>query len=211
MPLALFNAVGPLELAIILYLLGCGLLVAEVFFPSGGTLGFSAGTAMVAAIYFAYQSGGLRYAATFAAVEVIGAPVVIYFAFQWLPHTPMGRRLMGGAPEPDEVTPDYGRRALLGKIGIARSKMLPSGAVEIDGQMIDAVSRGQAIEPGQPVVVAEVHGNRVVVRLAGEGPERPAASSTADLLNKPLDELGIEGLGIDDFSGDRNRGGDRPP
>ena len=72
--------------------------------------------------------------------------------------------------------------------------MLPSGAVEIDGQMVDAVSQGQAIEPGQNVVVMEVRANRVVVRPAKEN-ERPGRpTSTADLLSRPIEELGIESL-----------------
>jgi len=72
--------------------------------------------------------------------------------------------------------------------------MLPSGAVEIDGQMVDAMSQGQAIEPGQYVVVTEVRANRVVVRLAKET-ERPGSRAAAeDLLSRPIEELGIESL-----------------
>jgi hypothetical protein len=72
--------------------------------------------------------------------------------------------------------------------------MLPSGAVEIDGQMIDAMSQGQAIDPGQYVVVIEVRANRVVVRPA-KGDERPGHSvSPGDMLNRSIEELGIESL-----------------
>ena len=72
--------------------------------------------------------------------------------------------------------------------------MLPSGAVEIDGQMIDAITHGQAIEPGQYVVVIEVRANRVVVRPAKEN-ERPGRSvSPEDVLKRPIEELGIESL-----------------
>ena len=85
------------------------------------------------------------------------------------------------------------RRELVGKIGIARSKMLPSGAVEIEGHMIDAVSQGQAIEPGQYVVVLEVRSNRVVVRPA-EDDEQRGGRNPDDLLSRPIDELGFESL-----------------
>jgi hypothetical protein len=72
--------------------------------------------------------------------------------------------------------------------------MLPSGAIEIDGRMIDAITRGKAIEPGQYVTVTEVRANRVVVRPAKEN-ERPDRSlSTDDLLSRPIEELGIESL-----------------
>ncbi|MEN1681230.1 MAG: NfeD family protein [Planctomycetota bacterium] len=210
MPLAAFNAVDPLVIAIVLYVLGCALLVSEVFFPSGGVLGFCCACAMVAAIYFAFQSGGISLAATFTAFEVIAAPFLLYFAFKLLPHTPIGRKLVGGAPESKDVDPVYGLDPLIGKIGIARSKMLPSGAVEIEGEMIDAVSQGQAIEPGQYVKVAEVHGNRVIVRLAPEG-QRPTSSDPTELLTRPADELGIDELGIDGLGLDETDPDKRPP
>jgi membrane-bound serine protease (ClpP class) len=82
---------------------------------------------------------------------------------------------------------------LLGRVGVARSKMLPSGAVEIDGQMIDAVTRGQAIEPGTYVVVCEVRANRVVVRPAAKD-QRPSQSNPEDVLSRPIEELGIDSL-----------------
>lgn len=60
--------------------------------------------------------------------------------------------------------------------------------------MIDAITNGRAIEPGQYVVVSEVRANRVVVRPAKEN-ERPGREvSTGDLLSRPIEELGIESL-----------------
>jgi hypothetical protein len=61
--------------------------------------------------------------------------------------------------------------------------------------MVDSITHGQAIEPGQYVVVIEVRANRVVVRpaKANERPGRP--TSAADLLSRPIEELGIESLG----------------
>lgn len=190
-PLLAFNLVDPLAVAIMLFVIGCALLVAEVFFPSGGVLGFTSAVALLAAIWFAFESGGVTYAATFTLVEVIGAPVLVYFAFQYLPNTAIGRRLMGEAPSAEDVDPDDARHELVGRVGVARSKMLPSGSVEIDGRMIDAISQGQPIDPGQYVKVVEVRGNRVMVRVAPEG-ERPGAENPSDLLGRSLDELGID-------------------
>ena len=196
MPLATFNLIAfnlvdPLAIAVLLFIVGCLLLVAEVFFPSGGVIGFCSAAAYLAAIWFAFSGGGVTYGVSFALAEVIGAPIVLYFAFQYLPFTPFGQMLLGKPPTAEEVAPDDTRHELLGSVGVARSKMLPSGAVEINGEMIDAVSQGQAIEPGQYVKVVEVRGNRVVVRVAPTG-ERPHNSDPSDLLTRPLDELGID-------------------
>ncbi|MEM9186819.1 MAG: NfeD family protein [Planctomycetota bacterium] len=195
MQLAAFNLVDPLAIAVMLLLVGLALLVAEVFFPSGGVLGFSSAMALLAAIWFAFQRG-VTYAATFTVIEVIGAPVLIYLAFKYLPYTPFGKLLLGEAPSADQVEPKETRHRLVGRVGVARSKMLPAGAVEIDGEVVDAVSQGQPIEPGQYVKVVEVSGNRVMVRCAGED-DRPANPDPGDLLARPLGALGIDGLGID--------------
>jgi membrane protein implicated in regulation of membrane protease activity len=129
----------------------------------------------------------------FAAVTVFAVPILIAVAFKFWPRTPMGKAFLGDLPTDADVLPEDPRRALLGRVGVARTKMLPSGAVEVDGQMIDAVTQGQAIEPGTYVVVIEVRANRVVVRPAGKD-QRPSHENPSDLLSRPIDELGIESL-----------------
>jgi membrane-bound serine protease (ClpP class) len=124
----------------------------------------------------------------------VAVPLVLALAFHYWPKTRIGKAFLGELPTEAEVLPDDPHRALLGRVGVARSKMLPSGAIEIDGQMVDAMSQGQAIEPGQHVVVIEVRANRVVVRAAKEN-ERPGRKiSTEDMLSRPIEELGIESL-----------------
>jgi membrane-bound serine protease (ClpP class) len=105
--------------------------------------------------------------------------------------TPIGKAFIGELPTEAEVAPEDARRVLLGRVGVARSKMLPSGAVEIDGQMVAAETQGQSIDPGQYVVVLEVRANRVIVRPAKEG-ERPSHTKPGDLLSRPIEELGLE-------------------
>jgi len=182
---------------VLLTVVGSLLVFAEVFFPSGGVLGFLSGAAFLGAIYSAYTSGGLASGLGFAAAEVLLLPVLLYVAFLYLPRTPMGRLLIGEAPHEQEVLPADDRDALVGKIGVARSKMLPSGSVEIDGRMLDAVSQGQAIEPGEYVKVVEASRHRLVVRRAPQA-ERPAPSDPgADALERPAEELGLEQFDFD--------------
>jgi membrane-bound serine protease (ClpP class) len=182
--------------AILLLLIGFALVVLEVFIPSGGIIGILSAVAVVAALVMAFQESsttGPMVGFVFAAVTVFAVPALIALAFKFWPKTPMGRAFLGDLPTEAEVLPNDPRRGLLGRVGVARTKMLPSGAVEIDGQMIDAVSQGQAIEPGTYVVVAEVRANRVVVRPAGKD-QRPSHENPSDLLSRPIDELGIESL-----------------
>jgi membrane-bound ClpP family serine protease len=182
--------------AALLLLLGCALVVLEVFVPSGGIIAILATIAFVGSILIAFQTSsttGPTVGLIFTAVTVFAVPTLIAVAFKYWPKTSMGKAFLGELPTDEEVVPHDPRRALIGRVGIARTKMLPSGAVEIDGQMIDAVSQGQAIEPGTYVVVAEVRANRVVVRLAGKE-QRPSHQNPNDLLSRSIEELGIESL-----------------
>jgi membrane-bound serine protease (ClpP class) len=193
------------SLATLLTVIGCLLIVAEVLFPSAGVLGIFAGLSLVAAIYFAFCSGGWAGGLGVAGFQAIAVPLLAYAAFQILPHTPMGKVLVGSAPTAEELLPDDPRRALVGAVGIARSKLLPAGAVEINGRMVDCVSQSQAIDPGEYVRVVEVRGNRVVVRRAnaGDRPSREAARTAQDPLAQPADDLGLGDFDLGDSPGDR--------
>jgi membrane-bound ClpP family serine protease len=186
--------------AILLMVAGCALVVLEVFIPSGGLISILSGVAFIAAIVIAsWQSPttGPFTGLAFAAATVIVVPILIATAFKYWPKTPMGKAFLGEPLTGDDVLPDDPRRALLGRVGVTRSKLLPSGAVEVDGQVIDATTQGgQPIEPGAYVVIAEVRGNRVVVRPAAKD-QRPGHQSAKDIkniLDRPIDELGIESL-----------------
>jgi membrane-bound ClpP family serine protease len=182
--------------AIVLLVIGCALVVLEVFIPSGGIIAILSAVAFIGSIVIAFQPSattGPTIGFVFAAVTVFAVPTLIALAFKYWPKTPMGKAFLGELPSEEDVLPHDARRALVGRVGVARTKMLPSGAVEVDGQMIDAVTQGQAIEPGTYVVVAEVRANRVVVRPAGKD-QRPSHQNPNDLLSRPIDELGIESL-----------------
>jgi membrane-bound serine protease (ClpP class) len=185
--------------AILLLLLGCALVVLEVFIPSGGIISILAAVAFITSIIVASGESlttGPLTGLIFAAITVFVVPILIATAFKYWPKTRMGKAFLGELQTDEDVLPEDPRRALLGRVGVARSKMLPSGAVEIDGQMIDAMTQGQAIEPGAYVVVVEVRANRVVVRPAGKDqrPGNQSANEIKDLLARPIDELGIESL-----------------
>ncbi len=182
--------------AILLLVLGCALVVLEVFIPSGGIITVLSAVSFIASIVIASWESpttGPLTGLIFAAVTVFAVPIVIAIAFKYWPKTRMGKAFLGELQTEQEVLPEDPRRALLGRVGVARSKMLPSGAVEIDGQMIDAMTQGQAIEPGAYVVVVEVRANRVVVRPAGKD-QRPGNQSSKDILSRPIEELGIDAL-----------------
>lgn len=181
-------------LAIILLTISFGMAVLEVFFPSGGVLGFLSIAAMVGAAILGFQSGAYVGAGVLG-TGLVGLPVVVVFALRYLPSTIMGRKLMLKAPTSDEVLP-HGRREnflknLIGQRGIAKTIMLPAGAITINNRTIDAVSEGMVIEVGQTIQVIESRGNRVVVRpVDDDGPD--TKTNDVDPLSQSFDSLGIE-------------------
>jgi membrane-bound serine protease (ClpP class) len=187
------NLLDPIGWAIVLLVLGCGFLVLEIFIPSGGLLSFLAFAAVVGSMVMAFQrdtTTGL----SFMAIAVIAVPIVIGLAFKLWPRTPMGRAILGDVPSEEDTRLDDPRRRLVGRVGVAKSLMLPSGAVLVDGQLIDAVSQGIAIEPGEPVFVVEVRANRVMVRPAKPNEVQQAAYRPDDVLSRPIEEFGLDDL-----------------
>jgi membrane-bound ClpP family serine protease len=189
------GSLDPLAWAILLTVAGCGLLVLEVFIPSGGVLSVLSLAAFISGILLAFWSGGPTTGFSFILAVLVLGPLCLGLSVYYLPKTRIGKALLGEVPSEEEVAPDDPRRALLGKYGVARTKMLPSGTVEIDDQMIDAIARGAAVDPGQAVQVVEVRANRVVVQLVRQAP------STGDTAKKPQEDdplsRSLEEMGID--------------
>jgi len=178
----------------LLLLLGLLLVMVEVFIPSGGVLGFLSITSLVAGVILAFYHRGAEVGFLFLTVTAVALPVTLMMAFRWWPKTPMGRRILLDVPKSDEVLPDSPERRwlrqMVGRVGVAKSLMLPSGAIEVDGHTIDALTEGTPIERGQRVRVIAVNGNRVVVRVADDA----APAETDDVLSRPIDFLGLESL-----------------
>jgi membrane-bound ClpP family serine protease len=188
------NLLNPLGWAIILMVLGCGLLVLEVFVPSGGVLSFLAFAAVIGSMVMAFQENTTT-GLSFMAMAVIAVPIVVGLAFKIWPRTPMGRAILGEPPNEEETRLDDPRRRFVGRVGVAQSLMLPSGAILIDGELVDAVSQGVAIDPGQPVYVVEVKANRVMVRPAKRDEvERAAHLPQDDVLSRPIEDFGLDDL-----------------
>ncbi|MCA9102667.1 MAG: NfeD family protein [Planctomycetales bacterium] len=178
------------------------LVICELFVPSAGVLAFLAAASLVAAVVCAFldsPSAGLL----FVLLTVIGTPALLFVLFRWWPNTPIGRKMMLTLPDPDEVKPDSRRlrelQALIGHTGVAATKMLLSGAVNVDGKVYGAVSDGMAIDEGTPVRVIKVKGNVVVVRAIDDSEINNSAAASfnesraaTSPLDQPIDTLGID-------------------
>ncbi len=154
--------------AVLLLVVAAALLLLELFVPSAGLLGFLSTSACIASIVVVFVAGGPVAGATYLAAVALVVPFLVMAGLRWWPHTPLGRRILN--LDPNGASSDIGGgtltawQQLKGRTGTAKSKMLPSGAVLIDGVTYDAVSEGMPIELGEPIIVQFVEGNRIVVR-----------------------------------------------
>jgi membrane-bound ClpP family serine protease len=187
----------PFFWAALLLLFALALAVAEMFIPSGGVLGVLAVVAAGAGVFVAYYYEGPVTGTIFLCVMVISIPILLGVAVQVWPHTPVGRSVLIALPESsDEVLPDDEERRLLkslvGKRGVVRSELLPSGRVQIDKGAYDAVSQGVLIEEGRQVQVIGVRMGCLVVRPL-EAIEAEIAAPD-DPLAQPIENFGLDPL-----------------
>ncbi|MEM7453128.1 MAG: NfeD family protein [Planctomycetota bacterium] len=186
----------PLYISLLLLLAGLMVIFLELFVPSAGILGIVAGILLVSGVIVAFFDG-LQTGAIVLILTVVSIPVLLVVMVQIWPHTPIGRRVLIGARTEEEVLPQTeaytDRERLVGRIGIAKTKMLPSGIILIDDAKYDALSDGFAIEQNQPVKVVAIKGTRILVQpYDGEIEDvndLPAADT--DVLAQPIEDLGI--------------------
>lgn len=182
--------IDPWVWAVMLIVVAVGLAVLELFIPSGGLLAFLSIASVVGALILAFKSGPVI-GLVFLVAVIVGLPTGLALAVKWWPHTPIGRRILLRVGGSEEVLPDddfhRGLKDLVGRTGKAKSKMLPSGAIVVDGRTIDAYAEGVAIEPGQRVIVLKVHGTNVMVRPL-EDDESPSLEEGSG-LSQPIDSI----------------------
>jgi membrane-bound ClpP family serine protease len=187
----------PLVWCILLLVLGLGFIFLEMFVPSAGILGFLSAVAIICSIVLAYVNFGPMIGSVFLGVSAVLVPAAVALALRWYPSTPLGRLIMAQPPTPEEVAPQdeataRARALLKGRAGIAKTALMPGGAIKIDGRTYDAVCQGEAVEAGEHVLVLRVELNHLVVRKL-EG-EPPLAYRGDDVLAQPIEALGIEPL-----------------
>jgi len=185
--------------AFILLGLGLAVVVLELFLPSAGILGILASVLIISAIILGFMEG-LQSGALMLLLAVFAVPAVLVLMVKIWPYTPLGKRILLNDLKPEDVLPNsshYTRRKnMVGRLGVAKTKMLPSGIVLIDGEKFDAISDGFAIEQGDAIKVVSVRENRVYVQpYDGEVEDTSdLPPRDRDILAQPIEELGLDAL-----------------
>jgi len=155
-----------------LALLGIALvmLVMEVFVPSGGVIAVIAAICAMGGIGMLWKYDTMWGVTGLLTVLVLG-PIVMAWGFKMLPHTPVGRAILGGRSEEDleamrrdEEDRINRLRALVGAEGVALTAMRPVGDIEIDGEAMVGYAEHDWIEAGDRVIVTSTGGLEIEVR-----------------------------------------------
>jgi membrane-bound serine protease (ClpP class) len=192
----------PFYLSIILLAVGFAIVFLEFFVPSAGLLGVLSAALIISGIVVAFFHS-IGFGTAMLLLTVVMIPLVFAAMIKVWPHTPIGKRILIGDLSDDDVLPNddhYTKLSqLVGQLGVAKTKMLPSGIVIIDGEKYDAVSDGFAIAANDTVKVVGIRANRIYVQPY-DGDVKVDDDESArdpDVLSQPIDELGIDG---EDFS-----------
>ena len=158
---------------LVLFVVGIGLIIAEIFVP-GGILGIIGSVAVVASLVLAmlpsielvgfeelagaFTSVGVALILTFVGVAIILRSFV---------EMPMFKRLLlerRQTPGKGVPVAERQRSDLVGRQGVAKTPLRPTGMAELDGRYVDVTTEGEHLEPGTPVEVVHVDGLRIVVK-----------------------------------------------
>jgi membrane-bound serine protease (ClpP class) len=179
--------IDPWIWAVLLLFVGMALVVLDIFLPSGGIFAFLAVCAIIGAVWLGFSKDSALGVGILAGA-VVGTIIAVVLALKYWPSTSLGKQMLLQVPTSDDVLPENNpRRALeglVGRTGHAKSQMLPSGIVAVDGMTLDAISEGLPVDSGQRVRVIEVRGNRIVVRGLSD---EPGGEPDKDPLAQPVE------------------------
>lgn len=158
---------------VVLFIIGVGLLAAEVFvIPGFGVVGVLGILFVLASLVLGMtqrlpgtplwpQWADVQWPLLKVAFSFSGSVVVMALLARWLPETRLFKRveLTTTSPVPAAVS-----GVPVGATGVAETMLRPAGKGRFGEALVDVVTEGDLIEKGAAIRVAEVAGNRVVVR-----------------------------------------------
>jgi len=153
-----------LSIAILLFVVGIVLLVAELLLPTGGLLGVLGGLALVGGVVVCFMID--RWLGVAVAVGgVIAAPFIGAWAIRIYPKTPIGKKMILSGEQTVVRPPPVH----IGQTGVAVTHLRPGGEVEFDNERVEVLSDRGIINAGRTVRVVAIENGRPIVREVQNG------------------------------------------
>ena len=150
--------------SIILFFVGVGLIIVEMFEPGFGFFGTFGVTSLIVCIFVTANTvaEGLMLTAFFFVILLILLGIFLILVSKGkLP----GRVILHDAETVEQgFTGTENLKYLMGKAGIVTTICRPVGNVDFDGVKLEVVSQAEFIEKDTLVEVIGIEGNKVVVR-----------------------------------------------
>lgn len=150
-------------LPILVFLLGVGLLILEVFIPGFGISGII-GILFIIASFFLILGGGVA-AIKWVAFSLLLTAVGIYALSKYLPKSSFYNALVLKNNSTVAKQTTHRKDELLGKNGVTVTMMRPAGKVKIENVTYDALTEGEFLQANEPMVVSKVVGEKIYVSL----------------------------------------------
>jgi membrane-bound ClpP family serine protease len=148
---------------------GLILLIAEVFIPSGGVIGFLAVGFLALSVWLAFAN--TMHGWKFLLALFVLLPLTLMLAVYLWPRSPLAKYLFLKPPAPEDVVPEPTGPLLdhlVGQFGRALTPLRPSGMVDFEGRRIDGISEEGLIPAGSLVRAVQVRAGKLIVRLAND-------------------------------------------
>ena len=165
-------------LEILLFIIGLGLLLAEIFIiPGFGIAGISGIILIFASIFLSLLGSDPfidMHSVSIAIIQLSGsilfALLGMFFLVKYLPKsTAFNRLVLSESEKAEHGFVSYpSEKDLIGKTGLAFTTLRPGGTAEIDGRRIDVVAESEYITQGTKIKVLKVEGIKVVVTAVNE-------------------------------------------
>ncbi len=129
------------------------LVFFEVILP-GGILGVVAAVCIILATWIAGAQSGVGAAAITFLGSVAAIALLVFVEFKLLARTSLGRGFFLKSTVTGHSNQAPAEASIIGKEGVALTRLNPSGKVAIDGQSYEAHSQDGYIDADQPIRVA---------------------------------------------------------
>ncbi|AUJ26228.1 MULTISPECIES: NfeD family protein [Virgibacillus] len=150
--------------AVILLILGIGLIIAEFFVP-GGVLGLIGAGAIIGSLFMSgYDIGHMSLSIGIAFLLSLIVSIILFRRMG------MDKGIFRHIILKDQTTTEQGyvssvnRLELIGLEGITVTPLRPAGTAVFDQERLDVISEGRFIDENKKVKVVKVEGVRIVVR-----------------------------------------------
>jgi len=152
-----------------LYLLGCALLIIELFLPAHGLLGVLGVGVLGFGLYETYGRNELAGLISLAILAIL-LPTALVIAVKNWHRTPVGRRISPPNPElrAQDRMPVEDLKPLIGSVGRTLTLLRPVGTCLFDGRRVECTSEYGIIEKD-----VEVEAVRLVDRTLSVRPVSP--------------------------------------